>query len=196
MQKNKLKRKEDILRLRGEGKSYNEIKEILGCSKSTISYHCGDGSEKKRAKEGVKNRSSIIRKISSFRARTSKEEFEKQAKKKESKRIEKIRIKTKTFKRAGGFKTHGLVNNITENYSYKDVFDKIGENPKCYLTGDSIDLSDSSSYQLDHIIPTSKGGTNDLSNLAICTKQANIAKSNLSLDDLKTLCKKILKHLD
>ena len=182
MPKNKLQRKEDILRLRGEGKSYNEIKEILGCSKSTISYHCGDGSEKKRAKEGVKNRSSIIRKISAFRARTSKEEFEKQAKKKESKRMEKVRIKTKTFKRAGGLKTHGLVNNIKEDYSYKDVLDKIGENPKCYLTGDSIDLSDSSSYQLDHIIPTSKGGTNDLSNLAICTKQANIAKSNLSLD--------------
>lgn len=32
--------KEDILKLRKEGKSYNEIKNILGCSKSTISYHC------------------------------------------------------------------------------------------------------------------------------------------------------------
>jgi 5-methylcytosine-specific restriction endonuclease McrA len=196
MPSSKLKRKEDILRLRKEGKSYNEIKEILGCSKSTISYHCGDGSEKKRAKQSVKHRPSIIRKISAFRARTSKEEFDKQAKQKKPQATEKVRIKTKTFKRAGGLtkKTHGLVNNIAEDYSYKDVLDKIGENPKCYLTGDSIDLSDSSSYQLDHIVPTSKGGTNDLSNLQICTKQANIAKSNLSLDELKMLCKKILKH--
>ena len=32
--------KENILKLRKEGKSYNEIKKILGCSLSTISYHC------------------------------------------------------------------------------------------------------------------------------------------------------------
>lgn len=32
--------KEKILKLRQEGKSYNEIKNILGCSKGTISYHC------------------------------------------------------------------------------------------------------------------------------------------------------------
>ena len=32
--------KEQILNLRKEGKSYNEIKKILNCSKSTISYYC------------------------------------------------------------------------------------------------------------------------------------------------------------
>ena len=32
--------KENILKLRKEGKSYNEIKEIIGCALSTISYHC------------------------------------------------------------------------------------------------------------------------------------------------------------
>lgn len=32
--------KNEILKLRSEGKSYNEIKNILGCAKSTISYHC------------------------------------------------------------------------------------------------------------------------------------------------------------
>lgn len=32
--------KEKILKLREEGKSYNQIQKILGCSKSTISYHC------------------------------------------------------------------------------------------------------------------------------------------------------------
>jgi len=181
--------KEDIIRLHREGNSYSEIQKVLGCSKSTISYHCGDGSEKKRTKKIVKERSAIVRKISAFRSRTSKEEFDKQLNKK-------ISIKTKTFRRASkGSKTHGLVNNIKKDYSYKDVLDKIGKNPQCYLTGEPIDLSDSSSYQLDHIVPTSKGGTNDLSNLAICTKQANIAKSNLSLEELKELCEKILKHI-
>lgn len=32
--------KEKILILRNEGKSYNEISKILGCSKATISHHC------------------------------------------------------------------------------------------------------------------------------------------------------------
>lgn len=32
--------KENILKLRNEGKSYNEICEILGCSKSTVAWHC------------------------------------------------------------------------------------------------------------------------------------------------------------
>ena len=32
--------KEKILKLRSEGKTYNEIEKMLGCSKSTISYHC------------------------------------------------------------------------------------------------------------------------------------------------------------
>lgn len=32
--------KNEILKLRNEGKNYNEIKVALGCSKATISYHC------------------------------------------------------------------------------------------------------------------------------------------------------------
>ena len=39
--------KDKILKLRDEGKTYNEIKEILGCSKGTISYYCGDGQKEK-----------------------------------------------------------------------------------------------------------------------------------------------------
>ena len=40
MVKEKKEYKEDILKLREDGKTYNEIKNILGCSKATISYHC------------------------------------------------------------------------------------------------------------------------------------------------------------
>lgn len=32
--------KDEIIRLRGEGKSYNEISDELGCAKSTVSFHC------------------------------------------------------------------------------------------------------------------------------------------------------------
>jgi len=42
---------EQILKLYEEGKSYSEIVDELGCSKSTVSYHCGKGQ-----KEKTKNR--------------------------------------------------------------------------------------------------------------------------------------------
>ena len=186
---NNSSRKEDILKLRSEGKTYSEIADKLKCSKSVISYHCGSGKEKERVKSQVKNRSPIERKISAFRARVTRPVGALHNK-------EKLRAKVKTFKRADSRgNTHGLVNNITLNYTYKDVLDKIGENPICYLTGEPIDLDKPSTYHLDHIIPVSRGGTNDIANLGICLKDANFAKGNLSVGELKKLCRKILNHL-
>jgi len=42
-----MKHKENIFRLRAEGKSYREIEQILGCSKGTIAYHLGAGQKEK-----------------------------------------------------------------------------------------------------------------------------------------------------
>ena len=36
------KYKEDIVRLRKQGKTYDEIEEELGCSRGIISYHCNN----------------------------------------------------------------------------------------------------------------------------------------------------------
>lgn len=41
------KHRDNILRLRSEGKSYKEIQDELGCSKGTISYHLGEGQKEK-----------------------------------------------------------------------------------------------------------------------------------------------------
>lgn len=43
-----------ILELRGEGKSYNEIVEILKCSKSIVSYYCGKGVKAEQQKRLLK----------------------------------------------------------------------------------------------------------------------------------------------
>jgi 5-methylcytosine-specific restriction endonuclease McrA len=72
------------------------------------------------------------------------------------------------------------------------VVKKIGENPICYLTGKSINLDHPETYNLDHIIPASRGGTNDLENLGICLKEANQAKGDLLLEELYDLCDSIL----
>lgn len=42
-----MKLKEEIKKLREEGKSYSEIQKILGCAQSTIAYHINDSSKEK-----------------------------------------------------------------------------------------------------------------------------------------------------
>ena len=182
---NNRKLKDDILHLRSQGKSYREISKLLDCSKSVISYHCGSGSEKERACNYYKTKDTpqkaIRNKLNNFRSR----------------HVPKLVIsKTKSFKRATS-RNKTIVNNITEgNYTSKDVLNKIGANPKCYLTGEPIDLYSTNTYEFDHIIPIKQGGTNDLSNLQICLKEANKAKGELMLEDFYELCAKVLTHKD
>lgn len=52
-----MKHKDSILKLRAEGKTYDEISLILECSKGTIAYHCGDGQKEKARKRRTVSRS-------------------------------------------------------------------------------------------------------------------------------------------
>lgn len=79
-------------------------------------------------------------------------------------------------------------------FTVSELLSKIGPNPKCYLTNDPIDLSQRETYQLDHIVPRSKGGLNTLDNCGLVTKNANMVKHDLLLDELVIICKKILTN--
>lgn len=184
---NNRKIKSEILRLRSEGKTYSEIAKELDCSKSVISYHCSSqGGEKARVKKRNKTiEHKLSRKITAFKSRCTKDNY----------RI--FRAKVKTYKKSGRrYSTHSIVNNVSKSFTTKDVVAKLGENPVCYLTGKKIDLNQPSTFQFDHIIPTSKGGTNNLDNLAICVSEANFAKGDLSLNELYSLCEDILNWRD
>lgn len=161
--------KKQILELRAKGKNYNEIVAIVGCSKSTVSYHCGEGQKEKSLKRSRSNR------------KTEKEKI-----------VSKIRVYTsgnlREFKR--GKPT--LLTNST--IVYQEAFDKIVKNPFCYLTGRKINFEDTKSYNLDHIIPWSKGGSNDLNNMGLTCKDANMSKTDLSVEEYLALCKEVLEH--
>ena len=73
---NNKRRKEDILKLRSEGKSYRQIEKELGCSKSLISYHCGNGNEKKRVSKTNSTRKEICKKVSRFKSRCARKKLE------------------------------------------------------------------------------------------------------------------------
>lgn len=181
--KKRKRHKENILRLRQEGKTYTQIEKELGCSRSVICYHCGNGNEKKRLQANGKKRSILQKKVSSFKCASPRHT---------------LRVKLKGFKKRNSSdgKNSCLVNNICKNYSVKDVLKKIGLNPICYLTGKKINIDDGGSYHLDHVIPTAKDGTNDLDNLNICIAEANMAKGRLSLEEFYKLCEDVIKWRD
>jgi predicted transcriptional regulator len=59
--------KENILKLRSMGYTYNQIQKELGCSKGTISYHLGEGQKEKTKQRSQKRREEIRDIIRTFK---------------------------------------------------------------------------------------------------------------------------------
>jgi len=60
----------DIVRLRAEGKTYDQIKAVLNCSKGTISYHLGEGQQDKLRERTGRYKDKINSFIKSYKAAT------------------------------------------------------------------------------------------------------------------------------
>lgn len=174
--------KEKIFKLRNEGKSFRQISKILKCSKGSISYHCSVG-QKEKVKIRTKNRRlkmhPFLRKI---------EWFSYQRQNKKQHKYLQISTEKRIYHKIWDFsrKDKNIMLNLNE------VLNKIGIEPVCYLTGRKIDINKPNSYHFDHILPSSRGGKNDLDNLGIASKEANQAKSDLTVPEFVELCKDVL----
>ena len=96
-----------------------------------------------------------------------------------------LRSRVKSFKRAGKDKDDRVTNS---DINSRDIVAKLKQNPHCYLTGLPIDLADTRSYQIDHIVPVSRGGTNDEGNIGLASKWANQAKGDMLVDEFVKKC--------
>ncbi len=183
--------KEKILELRKEGKTYNQIVELLGCSKSTVSYHCGEGQKEKNKKRCNKRRENILlAKVERFKYRQNNDtEIPIKEDKNKKDVVESIRKFQKRDNSAKG----RVDKNVETSFNWEDVLNKFSENTVCYLSGEKINLYENN-YQLDHIIPASKNGNNNLDNLGILHKIVNRMKSDLTPEELIEWCIKILKY--
>ena len=168
-----MKHKNRILELRAEGKTYNEIQKELGCSKSTIAYHCSREVKKNSHHRNQKRRNSnpLFQKTDHF-SQKSKNLYHK------------------------ALRFHKVTESVFKNrdFSWQKVVEFYGWTTKCYLTGRDLNLRDGSSYHFDHKIPVSKGGDNSFSNLGIACRDANQAKSDMLVDDFLILCRDVLVH--
>lgn len=180
--------KDKILELRELGYSYGQIEKELGCSKSTISYHCGEGQKEKSRTRQRKSRllNPIASKIESFKNQKQTQGIQYVVD--PTTVANRIKYKVDNFLRREGTK----LGKIQRNFTVKDLLEKFGEDPECYLTGKLIDLNKPETYSLDHIIPASKGGENTLENLGLLTREANRMKSDLEVEEMLQVCVDIL----
>lgn len=161
--------KDQILELRKQNKSYNEICTIIGCSKGLVSYYCGDN-QKEKTRMAQNKRRSGNRLIQ---------------------RLEHFRLRSKDFQRRT---RSGLKSISDKNFTTQDVINKFGMTTRCYLSGKEINMSIDKDFQFDHIIPASKGGSNELENLGILDREVNIMKQDMLVEDLLRKCKTILEY--
>lgn len=178
-----------IKELRGQGYTYKQIEKELGCSRSTISYHLGNGQKEKsanRKRKWFKN-NRLFKKIENFHKITKKIEIP------PSTRPLNHRISSKISQyHSNGKRMNTAYSQRT--FTVKEATRLIKERGVCYLTGDPIDIEDTQSYHFDHIKPRVNGGENNLDNLGITTKEANYAKRDMEFEDFIKMCHKIVER--
>lgn len=171
--------KENILKLRHEGKSYKQIAKLLGCAKSTVSYHCGSDEQREQ---------------NNLRSRRHKAKFAMLSKVYNFQYDRKIKDKAEDFQRERIIRNgKSKLGKRKLMFSWKDVINKFGWETTCYLTGQKINLREPKTYHFDHIIPLANGGTSELNNLGIASAKANQAKGKMFVDEFIDLCKVVLE---
>lgn len=177
-------RKTDIIILAIRGLKTKEIAQKLDCSYSAVQYHV-QRNYKKQAKNWRKSNSilvTIYKRITSF-----KEEFENRPAQISTKKNYKlISQRIAVFSRS--------TNGSKRMFSTRDFIDKFTMNPKCGLTGRSIDINQPETWELDHIVPKSRGGDNSLDNCQVLSKEVNQSKGSMTEKEFLSLCKEVLEH--
>lgn len=189
-----------ILELKNQGLSNSDVAKQLKCSKSSITYHlsldCRNKSKLRLKKLRMKYHPYKTKTDRFLLRHTNGKVKPKHSAKWKSLLHHKIKMFCMTHQQRKIKNMNKSVELSPNNFTYKDVLEKFGETPKCYLTGKNINIYDPRTYQFDHIVPVSRGGDCSLDNLGICTKQANSAKSDMTKDEFINFCREVIKYQD
>lgn len=176
-----------IENLRKQKISYRKIAKILGISLRKTYYNSSQEIRDKEIKKSLiasRKQHPFFIKLHTFKS----------TKQTNGQPASKSSIRSILNTKVNNFQKDRKNGNMNKTFTVEDVINKFGENPKCYLTGESIDIYKPKTYSFDHIIPSSRGGDNSIDNLGICTKQANQAKSDMTKEEFIEFCKKVVKN--
>lgn len=154
-----------VSELRQTGMGYGSIAKALGVSKSLVRYYVNPA-ERERSKSATT-----------------------EARKNNPLRFKLYRMLTRklgNYVRGSGDRTLAKLN-------YPEIVAKFTDNPRCYMTGTTIDLMQPSTYHLDHIVPVSRGGSSTLDNLGLAIRVVNQSKADMTPDEYISLCKQVLE---
>ena len=104
---------------------------------------------------------------------------------------EKFRVSLKDFRRNTSRGEEMNVDHYIENLKERGELSPNEDVVTCYICKEDFNPS-IDNWHLDHKVPKSKGGTCDPDNLSIVHAQCNQAKGNMSMQDFKKLCKKVI----
>lgn len=152
---------------------YKRVAKQVGCSPNLVRYHTDPlevQRNRSRKKDYFKNLNGVLKR------------------KKDNFQCIGPRIRQSAI---SGRKSAGRVPSA---FTAEELREKLESNPRCYLTGRSVDLLAPATYQLDHIHPASRGGTNELDNCGLVCKPANMAKGNMLHSEFLELCREVLEH--
>jgi 5-methylcytosine-specific restriction endonuclease McrA len=158
----------EILKLKEQGLLKAEIARQLGCSKGTVAYHVSTVSRAKVIQRGTKwkRKNTLAVKLHNFK-----------------------------YQKASKRRTYGVLP-ADPDLTLKNLIVKIGSEPRCYLTGVTIDLNRAESYSLDHIMPICRGGNNTLENCGLAASRANQAKGEMTYQEFVAFCASVVKMAD
>jgi len=184
------KYKLEILKLKKDGYDYKEIAKKVGCSVKTSRYWCD-----------TKYRDKIIKRDKEYRKR-NKEKISKI----QSSYYRKSGLHHALYRKVYNFhvdqtlyKTNKSVTLEKQGIELSFTIDDVkklfkAQGGRCALTNKKLVLKNTTEWQLDHMIPRTRGGDNSISNCQILSKEANAAKWNMTNSEFIKLCKKVIKH--
>ena len=172
--------------LRLQGLSYRDIQNTLGCSKSTISYHLGEGQKEKtkqRRKKIPSSTYSHVKRVNTFQNPIVRNQKKLNPAPSQTQRqmTKSITDKASRFQRSSAF-------------NYKDVYAKYGDHFQCALTGRPLSWNNPHTYEYDHILPVARGGNSSIENLQLVCTDANRAKNDMTEEEFLDLCKEVVLH--
>jgi len=181
------------------GQSHKQIRDEVPCSISTVSYHLSAKTRALALKRTRKRRKTLKGTLDD---RVHKFQAAKTGKRK--KPAAKAIAETTNAQRGNPIErsvasriikahTGPPRTKAEERAAIREALDLISGDPRCYLTGDPIDLLNTP-WHLDHVVPRSRGGKNGVANMGLTTAVANGAKGDLTVEEFLDLCHRVLKH--